>query len=104
MNEDVQETPEDWEFGPDDTVVRNENGEWEVLQPPDFACPVCSGSARETYKVLDEVWAAAGFVEGHVHLHCLQARLGRQITIDDFDPLPECNRPIFFIANNQTSH
>lgn len=35
------------------------------------------------YMVLDEVWAAAGMGDGHLCLPCLEARLGRRVTVND---------------------
>jgi hypothetical protein len=36
----------------------------------------------------DEIWASAGDVEGVLCIGCLELRLGRVLTVEDFPPLP----------------
>ncbi len=52
-------------------------------------CGDCA-SPRDEYMVLDTVWAAAGFTsrKGVVCLDCLEARLGRPLTLADFNSAP----------------
>jgi hypothetical protein len=49
--------------------------------------------------VLNEVWAEAGLKrrDGTCHLHCLEERLGRELTVDDLAPVNSNNAIRFFL-------
>lgn len=49
-------------------------------------CGVDTG-AWESFMVLDAVWAAAGDVDGYLCIGCVELRLGRVLTPDDFTPV-----------------
>lgn len=51
-------------------------------------CQDCGCKHPEPYGVSDELWAAAGMVEGVLCLDCLQKRIGRDLTIFDFTNYP----------------
>jgi hypothetical protein len=53
-------------------------------------CAHCGGkSLLQQYMVTDDVWAAAGMNhKGFLHLYCLEKRLDRRLTIDDFTDVP----------------
>ena len=54
------------------------------------ACADCAvlTAPWETYMVTDAVWAEAGDVAGRLCVGCLELRLGRVLTPEDFPPLP----------------
>lgn len=66
----------------------------EVAQHPKALCPcadcgidtmpTCRCHDAEYYMVHDQVWEAAGLGRGHLCIGCLEARLGRRLTPDDF--------------------
>jgi hypothetical protein len=49
-------------------------------------CGKCTSSSGEYYMIYDEIWAASGLEPdgGMLCLHCLERRIGRHLTIDDF--------------------
>lgn len=59
-------------------------------------CLNCMLTVHEEYMVHNEVWRqVAKPQEGVLHLVCLEAMLGRPLTIDDFTTVP-VNNAIFF--------
>jgi len=60
-------------------------------------CLVCGEQAYEDYMVLPEVWKdEARFMRGVCHLTCLEERLGRPLTVEDFDLNIPINRVLAF--------
>lgn len=51
-------------------------------------CGVDTGEVHEYYMVADDLWAAAGDVPGMLCIGCLETRLGRMLTRDDFTGAP----------------
>jgi hypothetical protein len=51
-------------------------------------CAECGEVCSDYYMVRNEVWAAAGMSHGVLHLRCLEKRLGRDLTLDDFMDSP----------------
>jgi hypothetical protein len=49
-------------------------------------CGECTLSSGEYYRVDNELWAASGLGpnDGMLCLHCLERRIGRELTLDDF--------------------
>jgi len=49
-------------------------------------CGKCTSSSGEYYMVYDDVWAASGLGgnDGMLCLHCLEQRIGRDLSFDDF--------------------
>lgn len=76
------------------------------IDDPRFSCMAC-GLSWDNYMVRHSVWQSAFLREfpqihetrylppGKLCLGCLEDRLGRPLTEDDFPPLP-CNRGILF--------
>ena len=61
-----------------------------------ITCAVCGAFPPDAYMVRDDVWQAAGLApKDHACLPCLERRLGRPLTIDDFAPVP-INRQLRF--------
>jgi hypothetical protein len=52
-------------------------------------CDKCTSSIGEYYMVRNEIWAASGLEpnDGMLCLRCLERRLGRELTLDDFTAL-----------------
>lgn len=51
-----------------------------------MSCLDCGRRALTIYWVHDSVWTAAGmtFAGGHLHMRCLEKRLGRRLEFGDF--------------------
>jgi hypothetical protein len=49
-------------------------------------CGKCTSSSGEYYMVRDEIWAASGLgpIDGMLCLRCLERRIERELTLDDF--------------------
>ena len=61
-----------------------------------FQCDLCGEAERSGYMVHPHVWAQAmPTPEGLLHLNCLEIRLGRPLTVDDFTAAPG-NEPLRF--------
>ena len=60
-------------------------------------CHVCTGSIDEYYMVHDHVWLASGMSKrsGMLCLGCLESRLQRRLTPEDFKPGIPINMGIF---------
>lgn len=59
--------------------------EWELR----LICPVCGRKTVQDYMVTDTVWAQCGLRhEDNLHLSCLEERLGRRLTLEDFVEVP----------------
>lgn len=59
-------------------------------------CAACGGHVSELYMVHNEIWRTVmPSPKGHLHLHCLERRLGRFLTIEDFTNTA-VNEMIFF--------
>lgn len=69
----------------------------EDLHEARLFCDLCRNGELEMYMVLDTVWAAAGMgkSKGFLHLSCLETRLGRRLSKDDF-PKYVINKAILF--------
>lgn len=65
-----------------------ENGNLSVIVS--WECPHCGQSVgRDYYMVTDETWALAEVpIDSQLHLLCLQERIGRPLTIEDFTEAP----------------
>lgn len=63
-------------------------------------CQSCGTGNLAPYMVRDEVWSAAGFREGLACVRCVQARLGRRLTLDDFADLP-VNEIVLLLRENR---
>lgn len=62
-------------------------------------CKVNTLHIDEYYMVTDELWAAANKKKrGMLCIGCLEARLGRELTAEDFPPLP-INRGVFYMSD-----
>ena len=59
--------------------------DWRKIAKP---CVDCAGDFDERYMVKCEIWAASGLARdgGVLCIGCLERRLGRRLTPDDFDP------------------
>lgn len=77
---------------------------------PDRQCAECGGYHIKDgkfldwwdYMVEDEVWFAAGFKKKEVAcLPCLEKRLGRQVTRDDFTTA-RCNNTIRYLLGRNS--
>lgn len=51
-------------------------------------CKLCTHCLGEYYNVHDSVWDAVGKPAGMLCIGCLEARLGRQLTVNDFSIAP----------------
>lgn len=61
-----------------------------VLPCHDCGVDTCSAALGEYYMVTDDVWAASGLAEdgGYLCIGCLETRLERLLTPDDFTDAP----------------
>jgi hypothetical protein len=56
-----------------------------ILLEHDFRCTDCEYDTwDENFKVSDELWAIAGGVAGRLCINCLEQRLDRPLTLEDF--------------------
>jgi hypothetical protein len=55
-----------------------------------LACRECGQVCGEDYSLLDEVWALTGLDSkgGRLHLKCVEKRIGRKLTLEDFSNFP----------------
>jgi len=61
-----------------------------------YFCAECGIEGREDYMVKNSIWNESGSKRGEVlHLRCLEKRLGRLLTVEDFTEVP-CNSLIFW--------
>ena len=67
----------------------------------DWDCADCGESTLDDYyMVKNPVWRAAGMpnagmdASGMLHRKCLEKRIGRELTVNDFPPYP-VNAPVF---------
>lgn len=61
-----------------------------------YECAECGQPELEGYKARDSVWLQAmPTKKGFLHLECLAQKLGRQLTIDDFEPDLPINQGLF---------
>lgn len=59
-------------------------------------CDACGADTLHNYMVHDDVWAAASLLKNeHAHIWCLESRLKRRLTLEDFTAFP-CNDLIRF--------
>lgn len=58
-------------------------------------CAHCKEASTDAFMVKNDVWAEAGMGKGFLHLVCLEDRIGRSLTSDDFPDYP-INRPVLF--------
>ena len=61
-----------------------------------LSCAVCGNFNIDFYIARPEIWKAAGLKEGLCCLECLVKRLGRELTISDFDMKAPINRLLIF--------
>lgn len=65
----------------------------------DFKCVDCSTNTHaidEYYMVKDPVWKEAGMTKGMLCIGCLETRLRRELTFEDFTPAPINLVGVFF--------
>lgn len=67
----------------------------EAMREARLFCAECKGGDLEMYMVHNAVWTAAGMEKGFLHLPCLERRLGRTLSADDF-PRYVINKAILF--------
>ncbi len=53
-------------------------------------CAECGLEVEDYYMVYDSLWNAVGAGDGFLHIRCLEDRLGRPLTVEDFT-LCNCN-------------
>lgn len=58
-------------------------------------CSGCGNEVTDYYMVRTDLWANYGAGDGFLHLKCLEKRIGRAITREDFSDAP-INRLNFF--------
>lgn len=66
-------------------------------------CGICTLCINEYYMVTDEVWEAAGLDKGMVCIACLEARIGKTLTGNDFADCPLNIDPDFARSNKLAS-
>jgi len=59
-------------------------------------CVVCRAATLDFYIVRKEILEAAHMEEGYLCLECLEERLGRELTLSDFDTSAPLNRLLIF--------
>ena len=59
-------------------------------------CVVCGNLTLDIYVLSHEAWKAARLEEGYCCLDCLSKRLGRELTLSDFDTSAPLNRLLIF--------
>jgi len=69
-----------------------------VEKKTDFICAVCGQYIFcDFYLVRNETWKAAGLgTNDYCHIDCLSKKLGRDLTMADFDPSVPLNRLLVF--------
>lgn len=75
--------------------LRNEMGMRTFMPAP---CPVCGEMVFDNYMLREKVWKQAVRPgERTMHFRCVEQRLGRRLSLDDFDPAkPRANSEVTF--------